>query len=61
MLGLMPPRTRSRPSSRRSGPVTVTRLGVDALVPEARKVALRLAAGDATRVLVLSPTEAIVK
>ena len=37
-------------------PVTITRLGIDALIPFARRDALRRAAGDVSRIKVLSPT-----
>ncbi|HEY0620628.1 MAG TPA: hypothetical protein VGD15_23690 [Kribbella sp.] len=37
-------------------PVTITRLGIDALSPFARRDALRRAAGDVSRIEVLSPT-----
>ena len=37
-------------------PVTITRLGIDALIPFARRDALGRAAGDVSRIEVLSPT-----
>lgn len=45
----------------RNGEVTITRLGVDHLIPSTRAEALRLAGGDVTRIQVISPHEALVR
>lgn len=49
------------PSRRKAAPVRVERLGLGSLHPLARAAALRAAQGDASRIEVVSPTEAWVR
>jgi hypothetical protein len=50
------PRASPRTRKPKAQPVTIIRLGIDALTPFARRDALRRAAGDVSRIDVLSPT-----
>ncbi|WJN63065.1 hypothetical protein [Streptomyces phage phiScoe3] len=52
--------SRSTPAKELRGPVTVVKRGVGHLDPLVRREALRRAGGDALRVVVVSPTEAVV-
>lgn len=50
-----------QPSDVQNGPVKVVRRGINDLTDTTKQVAMILARGDATRVEVLSPTEALIR